>query len=398
MADAFVEAWAASASDKARIEAFAGWLKARRPLDAGARHAAFRLRAALATLDEEARACERPGRPARAAGSPPPPPPRSPPRSGSASALCRSAYSAHEGSDDIWLFGYGSILWRQGFEFERALVGHVRGYARRFHLGDTAHRGVPGAPGRAVTLEAGAPGDVCWGCAFLLPAASAARIVEGMDVREAAYEKRSLDLYGRVGAAPVVRDVIAYVVADCPAKRAAAGYLGPAPVAAIAATIAASAGPSGPNADYLKNLDAWLLDHGVEDDHVRSVARAVHGLEAARAAADGEARVGDDGGAAAAPGVRGRVVVDAGAAEVVSNCARSLLAVGVVDVVGDFAAGDAVAVETARGAVVARGAASYAAADLRLVRGCRSARCAALLPAHPGEPGVVVAKGRMTLA
>ena len=62
MADAFVEAWAASASDKARIEAFAGWLKARRPLDAGARHAAFRLRAALATLDEEARACERPGR------------------------------------------------------------------------------------------------------------------------------------------------------------------------------------------------------------------------------------------------------------------------------------------------------------------------------------------------
>ena len=66
MADAFVEAWAASASDKARIEAFAGWLKARRPLDAGARHAAFRLRAALATLDEEARACEQPGRPARA--------------------------------------------------------------------------------------------------------------------------------------------------------------------------------------------------------------------------------------------------------------------------------------------------------------------------------------------
>ena len=405
---ALVEAWQSASSDADRIEAFARWLKSRRPLDSRARHSAFRLRAALATLDEEAAQAsgwsertsltpprrKSPARLPTAVAAPPAPPLARCP--GSAEALWRSTYSPHEASDDIWIFGYGSILWRQGFTAERSLVGYVKGFVRRFHLGDEAHRGVPGAPGRAVTLEAARAEDLCWGCAFLLPYRDAPRILENMDVREASYEKRSLDLFGRAsGTIPLVRDVIAYVVSDCPAKRRAAGYLGPAPISEMARHIATSAGPSGRNVDYLTRLDAWLRDNAIDDDHVRSLARAVHAL--LEGDSDEEARVGD-GDSAPRRKVSGRVVVDNGAAEVVSNCARSLLAVGVRSVKGDFARGDCVAVVTVAGATIATGTAEYAAADLARVAGTRSSRCAELLPDHDGEHGVVVSKKNMVLS
>ena len=112
---------------------------------------------------------------------------------------------------------------------------------------------------------------------------------------------------------PAVRDVVAYVVSDDPARRVAAGYLGPAPLAAMAATIATSRGPSGRNVDYLRRLDGWLLAHGVDDPHVRRLAKAVAALDAG----DDEARVCDD--EAAGVRVAGAVVVDNGAAEVVSS-------------------------------------------------------------------------------
>ena len=73
----FTSTWAACNDDAARIELFNRWLKSRRPLPSeDARHAAFRLRASLVGLDEEARI-------ARGEQPPVPPcrtPPRTPPR------------------------------------------------------------------------------------------------------------------------------------------------------------------------------------------------------------------------------------------------------------------------------------------------------------------------------
>jgi cation transport regulator ChaC len=55
--------------------------------------------------------------------------------------------------EPLWVFGYGSLVWRAGFEAAEASGGVcVRGLRRAFHQGSTDHRGTPEAPGRVVTL------------------------------------------------------------------------------------------------------------------------------------------------------------------------------------------------------------------------------------------------------
>lgn len=42
---------------------------------------------------------------------------------------------------NLWIFGYGSLVWKPGFDYKRSKVGHIQGYKRRFWHGDVLYRG-----------------------------------------------------------------------------------------------------------------------------------------------------------------------------------------------------------------------------------------------------------------
>ena len=163
---------------------------------------------------------------------------------------------------DVWIFGYGSLVWRPDIPFAESRPAVLEGWARRFWQGSTDHRGVPGAPGRVVTLiEAAA--EACWGRAFLVEAAHRADVMDTLDYREkGGYTLAEVPLRfpERDG---VTADGLVYV-----ATPGNPNYLGPAPMAEIAAQVRVSHGPSGPNVEYVLRLAEALRDIGADDPHV----------------------------------------------------------------------------------------------------------------------------------
>src|SRR6185295_1207277 len=86
-------------------------------------------------------------------------------------------------SAPLWLFAYGSLIWRPGFQYAERTRGHVRGWSRRFWQGSTDHRGLPGAPGRVLTVTPDAAAT-CWGVAYRLEPGRRDAILRELDRRE----------------------------------------------------------------------------------------------------------------------------------------------------------------------------------------------------------------------
>jgi len=161
--------------------------------------------------------------------------------------------------DHHWVFGYGSLIWRQDFPFLEARRASVDGWARRFWQGSHDHRGVANRPGRVVTLVE-APGETCQGRAFLVYK----DVFEHLDHREKnGYER--LDLRVRFNDAETTATT--YVA---PVDNEA--FLGPASIDDMIAQIRRSSGESGSNTEYVIELARALRELRIDDPHVFELA------------------------------------------------------------------------------------------------------------------------------
>jgi len=163
---------------------------------------------------------------------------------------------------NLWVFGYGSLIWRPDFDYLHRRPARIHGWSRRFWQGSHDHRGIPEAPGRVVTLIRD-PAGHCDGMAYLVDAAVIENTFAALDHREKnGYERHPVRLtfdHRQVdGDAPADADASAStdgVVYIAPEGNFA--YLGPAPLPDIARQIHASAGPSGMQATPCASIWLW---------------------------------------------------------------------------------------------------------------------------------------------
>ena len=173
----------------------------------------------------------------------------------------------------VWVFGYGSLIWRPDIAYRERRIARVRGWMRRFWQGSHDHRGVPHAPGRVVTLVP-EPRESCEGMAYLIDGSVAESTFAGLDHREKnGYERHEVQLEFRGGGAC---DGVVYIAAI--GNHA---YLGPAPDAEMVEQIRRSVGPSGANIDYLRDLAAALRMLEIDDPHVFGLERLATGTQEA---------------------------------------------------------------------------------------------------------------------
>ena len=85
---------------------------------------------------------------------------------------------------------------------------------------------------------------------------------------------------------------------------------------------------------------------------------------------------------------KGTIVVDDGAAKAIGAQNKSLLPAGVKDVRGDFARGDIVSIVSVAGKKLAAGISNYSAAELKTIKGAKSADIATLLGHEYGDEAV----------
>ena len=156
----------------------------------------------------------------------------------------------------LWLFAYGSLIFKADFPYLEKRPASIEGWVRRFWQGSHDHRGTPDAPGRVVTLitEANA---VCAGIAYRVKQ----EILDHLDFREKnGYLRFSTRITFSDGSC---NDGLLYI-----ATEDNSAFLGPATEAEIARHILHSSGPSGENAEYLIKLARALRQMCVIDNHV----------------------------------------------------------------------------------------------------------------------------------
>ena len=174
---------------------------------------------------------------------------------------------------DLWVFGYGSLMWRPGFSFDAMQAARVAGYRRDMCFLSIHYRGTFDVPGLVCGLMPD-PGSICHGRAYRIAAAEAAATVAYLDERELItdiYLPQVLPIVLGGGETVAARVYIA--------DTDHAQFVGRWPIERKAAAIVAGHGSMGRSLDYLISLVAHLQELGIEDAHLRVLRDLAIGLD-----------------------------------------------------------------------------------------------------------------------
>ncbi|KAM8833655.1 glutathione-specific gamma-glutamylcyclotransferase 1-like [Synchiropus picturatus] len=173
----------------------------------------------------------------------------------------------------VWVFGYGSLVWKPDFQFSRSEVGHIRGYKRRFWHGDDFYRGDKDKPARVVTLVE--EEEACtWGVAYQVMDQQVEDCLQYLNTREVVlggYVIETVEFIPQQKQQERIWALVYIATSDSPT------YLGPASEQEIASQISICRGTTGHNMEYLLRLAQFMRRHcpEVDDQHLFSIEAAV---------------------------------------------------------------------------------------------------------------------------
>ena len=180
-----------------------------------------------------------------------------------------ASLAQHPHGEDVWLFGYGSLMWNPALEFAERRAGAVHGWHRRFCLWLHIGRGSPDNPGLMLALDRGGR---CAGMLFRIPAAEARAellLAWRRELFTGAYRSRWVTAMtddGPVRAATFI------------ANRTHNRYAGRLDEALVAARLASAAGSLGSCASYLAETLGALQSVGLRDRTLERLQRLVAGM------------------------------------------------------------------------------------------------------------------------
>jgi cation transport protein ChaC len=178
---------------------------------------------------------------------------------------------------DLWVFAYGSLMWRPGFAHKEAQHARLVGYRRCFCIYSVHHRGSPERPGLVLGLDRG---GACEGIAYRVAGPQASETIRYLRTRElinGVYRETQVPV--QLIEAPH-REVMAHAYI---AERAHPNYAGRLPLAVQANLIRGGSGKSGGNLDYLINTLRHLDELGIRERELERLL-AIIGPHAARSA------------------------------------------------------------------------------------------------------------------
>lgn len=174
-------------------------------------------------------------------------------------ATASDLLKGHEGP--LWLFAYGSLLWKPDFDHVEQSIGKAYGWRRSFCLDLTRWRGTPSQPGLMMALDTGGS---CTGVAYRLPDSDDHAQMVRLLKREMS-DKRNLSVIRWISVDDGARRHRALTFWAMP--RTTAYYI-KLPIEEQARRLACAAGHVGSCAEYLHKTVQTLHGLGIHDTYL----------------------------------------------------------------------------------------------------------------------------------
>ena len=186
------------------------------------------------------------------------------------------AHAAHV-PEDLWVFGYGSLMWRPGFPYVERVEARLIGAHRALCIYSFVHRGTPERPGLVLGLD---HGGTCRGIAYRVARADRVSTVAYLRAREqvtSVYRECIRTIWLKSEPAQRVA-ALCYVV-----DRGHAQYAGRLTLEQQLHHVRQGHGQSGANRDYVIATIAALEQLGYRETQLHLLAERLKGAHQASA-------------------------------------------------------------------------------------------------------------------